>query len=443
MKRRINRAVLSVVLLLAFFPMSGCFDSIEVDEMAYVVSLGIDKGSEGNMILSFLIAVPISVGVGGEIGEVDKSTTLIIVEAPTIYGGVSIVNSLISKRINFSHTKLILISKEVAQEGVEKYINAFIRFREFRPNTYIGISRGRAEDFLNAVKPVLEINPAKFFELFMVSYKYTGYSSKSELEYFYLNMECTCSQPVAALLDINDFNDSSEFKSILSEIKRENGFTSEGNYKAGDIPIISDTKSSNMGLAVFRGDKMVGEMNGRDVLNFLIVTGQLGRVYFTLPDPEESDTYMPGEFQGMEEDKKYVSLRLGTARRPSIKTRMKGSKPIIDVSVFLEGDILSIDGDQDYSTGEGLTELEQFVSDYIKRNVTEFLIKTRDEFKSDICATGRPLKKTFLLWDDWIAFKWMDKYPKAEFNVDVKVLVRRSGVMTNQVPLSHMKGKDK
>ena len=248
MKRRINRAVLSVVLLLAFFPMSGCFDSIEVDEMAYVVSLGIDKGSEGNMILSFLIAVPISVGVGGEIGEVDKSTTLIIVEAPTIYGGVSIVNSLISKRINFSHTKLILISKEVAQEGVEKYINAFIRFREFRPNTYIGISRGRAEDFLNAVKPVLEINPAKFFELFMVSYKYTGYSSKSELEYFYLNMECTCSQPVAALLDINDFNDSSEFKSILSEIKRENGFTSEGNYKAGDIPIISDTKSSNMGL---------------------------------------------------------------------------------------------------------------------------------------------------------------------------------------------------
>lgn len=97
-----------------------------------------------------------------EVGDVEKSTTIITVETPTIYGGVSIVDTLISKRINFSHAKLILISKELAQEGVEKYINAFIRFREFRPNIYIGISRGKAEEFLKAVKPVLEINPAKF-----------------------------------------------------------------------------------------------------------------------------------------------------------------------------------------------------------------------------------------------------------------------------------------
>ena len=87
--------------------------------MAYVVSLGIDKGLEGNLILSFLFAVPISVGVGGGDWGSRKSTTLITVEASTINGAVSIVNTLISKRINFSHAKLILISKELAQEGVE------------------------------------------------------------------------------------------------------------------------------------------------------------------------------------------------------------------------------------------------------------------------------------------------------------------------------------
>ena len=443
MKRIINKSMIFILMLLVFFSMSGCFDSIEVDEMAYVVSLGVDKGSGGNLILSFLIAVPISVGVGGEVGDVEKSTTIITVETPTIYGGVSIVDTLISKRINFSHAKLILISKELAQEGVEKYINAFIRFREFRPNIYIGISRGKAEEFLKAVKPVLEINPAKFFELFMVSYKYTGYSSKSELEHFYMNMECTCSQPVTALLDINELSDSSEFSRVLSGTDMDGKSTMEGNYKAGEIPIISDTKSSNMGLAAFRGDKMVGEMDGREALSYLIVTGQLGRVYYSLPDPEGSETYMPREFQGLVNEKYYVSLRLGMARKPTVKVSMNGDKPIIDVSVFLEGDILSIDSDQDYSSREELNKLERFVSDYIRRSVNDFLIKTRDEFKSDICGTGKPLKKTYIYWDDWMAFRWMDKYENAEFNVTAKVSIRRSGIVEKQVPLSHMKGKDK
>jgi spore germination protein KC len=90
-----------------------------------------------------------------------------------------------------------------------------------------------------------------------------------------------------------------------------------------------------------------------------------------------------------------------------------------------------------------LDKLEQFTSDYIKRSIADFLVKTRDEFKSDICGTGRPVKKTFLYWDDWIAFKWMDKYENAEFNVEVKVSIRRSGVMAKHVPLSQLKGKDK
>lgn len=139
-----------------------------------------------------------------------------------------------------------------------------------------------------------------------------------------MNMECTCSQPVTALLDINELSDSSEFSRVLSGTDMDGKSTMEGNYKAGEIPIISDTKSSNMGLAAFRGDKMVGEMDGREALSYLIVTGQLGRVYYSLPDPEGSETYMPREFQGLVNEKYYVSLRLGMARKPTVKVSMNG-----------------------------------------------------------------------------------------------------------------------
>ena len=37
----------------------------------------------------------------------------------------------------------------------------------------------------------------------------------------------------------------------------------------------------------------------------------------------------------------------------------------------------------------------------------------------------------------------MDRYENDEFNVTAKVSIRRSGIVEKQVPLSHMKGKDK
>jgi len=37
----------------------------------------------------------------------------------------------------------------------------------------------------------------------------------------------------------------------------------------------------------------------------------------------------------------------------------------------------------------------------------------------------------------------MDKYENAEFNVEVKVSIRRSGIVAKHVPMSLLKGKDK
>ena len=61
--------------------------------------------------------------------ELDKATTMITVEALTIYGGMNIANSRYA--LNFSHAKLVVISSDVAQTGIERYLNTFNRFREF------------------------------------------------------------------------------------------------------------------------------------------------------------------------------------------------------------------------------------------------------------------------------------------------------------------------
>ena len=119
---------------------------------------------------------------------------------------------------------------------------------------------------------------------------------------------------------------------------------------------------------------------------------------------------------------------------------MNGDVPVINIKIFLEGDILSIDGDKDYFAGEELKELEKYAGEYMRKEVVNFLEKTRSEFKSDICGTGRVLKRTFLIWDEWLNFRWSDKYEKAEFEVSAKVSVRRTGMTIKQVPAANLKG---
>lgn len=423
------------ILVLTMLLISGCFDSVEVDEMVYVVSIGFDSGINGNIRMSMLLAVPIAVGVGPEPGEIEKSMTLITVEAPTIYNGVDIVNSTLSKRVNFSHAKLVVISKELAQKGVSKFMHSFARFREFRPRTFLGVTRGKAEDFLKETKPILEINPAKYFELVMESYKYTGYSIASTIKDFHSDMESPDIEPVAALLDVNKLESSKEFEELLPQNGNEHE-TMPGNHKAGEAPVLFDNKSMNMGMAVFRADKMVGELDGRETVLYMMVTGKLGSSYFSIPEPGEGDAGSSTE----KGNKKYISLQLNLARKPVIQVKMKDDNPSASIHVFLEGSILTDESNNDYSSGEQLEILEDFTAEYIRKDILSFLEKTRDVYKSDICGIGKKMKQRFLLWDDWIKFRWPDKYENAEFDVIVKVSVRRSGMTIKQISMPELGG---
>ncbi|MBP7175603.1 MAG: Ger(x)C family spore germination protein [Thermoclostridium sp.] len=434
-KRAIKLNILVMLCLCLFFT-SGCYDAIEVDELVYVVAMGLDGGIDGNVRMSMLLAVPIAVGVGPEPGEVEKSATMLTVEAPTIYGGMSIANSILSKKVNFSHTKLVVISKKLAEKGIEKYMNTFNRFREFRPDTYLGVARDSAEDFLRESKPILEANPAKYYELLMESWKTTGFSVDSRLSSFYRDMRSNDGQAVAALLDVNRLKTSEEFEQILFSGNDSNlGKVMEGDYTAGQVPAIFDTKSMNMGMAVFKADKMVGELKGRETVFFLMITGKLEEAYFSIPTPEEQASTGAKETD-------FVSLKLSLGRKPVVQVKMNEDTPYITAHIFLEGSVLTMEGDKDYSTGEGLKRLEDFSAEYIRGDVLSFLEKTRDSFHSDICVTGKKIKQQFLVWDDWVRFGWNKKYENASFDVILKVAIRRTGMTVKQIPMSDLKGNE-
>ncbi|MGI6778003.1 MAG: Ger(x)C family spore germination protein [Acetivibrionales bacterium] len=415
-------------IILALILCSGCFDATEIDEFGYTSAIGLDKGKTNHLKMTFQIEIPKNIGGGEGGGSEGKSFTITSVETPTIYSGMNMINAYISKRINTTHTKVIVISEELAREGIEKYIQAFVRGREFRPNMYIIIAKGSAEDYIKNVDPKMEIHPAKYYELNTRSFWYTGFTAETSLFNFYLQQECTCSQPVADLGAVGRFESTDEFDlegSTYKEKGRE--YPRSGDFTAGEIPSTGEEKSVIFGLAVFDGGKMVGTLDGQEALYYLMLTGQYKYSYITFLDPLSNNNY--------------VVLNVKQRRKPVRRVEMSGDKPNIYAKIMLEADFESIQSGINYESVENHRTFEQAAEEFLQKEMLLFLKKTTQQFNSDICQFGKNIKGRFLTWDEWMEFEWLKKYSGSSFNIEVDLKVRRPGLMIRSTPGYSSKGE--
>ena len=59
----------------------------------------------------------------------------------------------------------------------------------------------------------------------------------------------------------------------------------DGSYKADQTPIETENSIENMGLAVFVGDKLVGELDNIETMSHMIVSNDLENATLTIHNP--------------------------------------------------------------------------------------------------------------------------------------------------------------
>ncbi len=105
----------------------------------------------------------------------------------------------ISKKLNLSHCKVIVISEEVAVLGISDIIYTLINNVEIRPDCNVIISRATAYDFLADSKSELESITAKYYEIIATSSRNTGYTSNITISDVFDKLSDTFAEPCAIL----------------------------------------------------------------------------------------------------------------------------------------------------------------------------------------------------------------------------------------------------
>ena len=406
-KKLKNTILLFLILTICLFSLSGCYSERNIDHLAYVVALGFDVGTDNKLRLSFQISVPGGSGDNGSSSQSDSSVVNTI-ECSTFDSGVNLLNSYLSKESNLSHCNMIVFSEEFASNGISETLFTLMNKVEIRPDCNVLVSRCNAEYFLKNSEPVLEKLSARYYEIAPTSSEYTGFTQSVTLSEFFSDYNDTFQTCYAILGGINTSDTHNSDSS-------ENAVEKDSSNKADETLIQGKTNIENMGLAIFSGDKLVGELNGIQTICHQIISNTLNSCIINIPNPfEENQT---------------ISLKVRPIKNTKNKVKLVNGSAYITSNINLEARILTMNENSKYLNTNEIQTLEKSINSYLTTQLYDYLYKISKDFNSDIDGFGKYVVQNFQTYEDWKNFNWLENFKNSFFEVSVNTTVKSGYIL--------------
>lgn len=160
-----KKLLFSLITLLIIFLTSGCYNYKEINQMAIISSIGIDKDETKN---EYIVSAQIMNSKESEDSE-DSQITVYSRKGKTIHEALRDLTLKSPRRLYGNHLSKIVLSEEVASEGIQNILDIFNRVTEVRNEFVITIVKDdKASDVLKVLTST-ETIPAEYVKLSLKS----------------------------------------------------------------------------------------------------------------------------------------------------------------------------------------------------------------------------------------------------------------------------------
>ncbi len=407
-----------LMFIFLLFLLAGCYDKMEVEQQSYVIAIGLDKtDKEGNYRITFQAANPevgSSVTSGGSQEAPRETVTL---EGNDLIAAKDTANSVMTKQIALDHTKVVVVSEELARSGeFLRLIQAATRTTELRRAVQIIVSKENASEFLRNNQPIMETRPHKYYQYMLTRASQTGIIPQAEIHRFFQITEGDAD----AFLAI--------YATTVPSEKKDHG--NEDEFLAGQIPLEGGNPTQFMGSAVFKEGKMIDTLTGQEtrMANILDETMEMGSLYSTYPDPKRKQYRIATSFSKNQPTEVKIDYRKNQPTR-------------INVTVPFSIEVIAVPSLVDYSKNEENRKLlEAYIPKVVEEEAEKLIKKTQEEYQTDAFYWSLYIRKHFKTIDEYEAANWNQKiYPNAEINIDFKLKQLYFGKMINDSNLGEVR----
>lgn len=388
----------SIILIIIVLPMlSGCWNQRELTDLAFVMGLGIDKGTgKEKYDVTFQVVVPANVASGQNGGGGSGQGPPVIVYKSTgnnLTEASRKATKQIPRELYYSHTSIVIIGEELAREGILDVLDALDRDPEFRTTTSIIIAKDRkAEDLIATLTNLDKLPMNKYTKTLEATEAMLGENIKVSID------------------DLLTGITSPGKEAVLS------GFILDGDPKKGTSPQnISRTKPPAMiaadGLAVIKNGKLEGWLRHRTARGavWLLNKKKETDIDFDLNGKKDAVSTTP-----------YIS-------DTDIAVTFKKGKPVATIKIETVFKLSEINTNFDIVNPKKIGELEKKTSAQIKKEV-EASIRQAQKYKADIFGFGEILHRSNP--KQWRKMKgdWQNRFADMDYKVQVKSYYLEAGI---------------
>lgn len=389
-KYKIIAILMTVVLL------SGCWDKKEIEEVGYVTVVGLDKGEANKVKVTFQITNPQITSVIG-LQSNEDSNEIITLLSDDIISAKDLANISFARRLTFSHTKVFVISEELAKtDRFYHLIESAQRDRDMRREIDLIVCSEEASEFINTNNPPFDAQIGKYYELMTATWEDTGFIPLANI---HLYLQRTLDAHSLFLIGY-----ATTMKNTPKKLTE-----GIGDYIAGQVYKEELNPIQLIGSAVIKNGKMVGKLTGEETRLAMLLRPirKTDNILTTIPDPLEK-----GEF---------ITANL-IRNRIKIDIKVHEDYPVIDVIVPIDLSISAIPSLVDYVENQKNQELlKNFIEEYYEDKAKRLIEKTQKEFGGEPFLWASVARRNFLLYEDFEKYNWMEKYTKAKVNINFEV----------------------
>lgn len=380
MAMKINKKIY-ILLLFIFIStnLSSCWNYREINDMSIVSGVAIDKGgADGKYEVTVEL---IDIQQGKDINMHSKYITL---SGNTMFEISRNMISLIGKKLYWSHSKSIIISEDIARDGISGILDWYSRDAETRTDAYILVSKE------NTAKEILKSKP--------ITENYTSF----ELSKLLKNEKTLSNVPVVDLWGILDTFAQDGLSTWLPTVKIN---------KNNDDNILQVD-----GSAIFSKDKLIGCIDENSTKSILFAKDKVKGGLLVLDKESES----PITFE---------IFKNKTTIKPSIENGNLQFNIYTDTIVSLD----EIQSDYEFYTEEGKSELENELSDMLQKSIYSSIKRIQSEYGADILGFGAKLyENNPATWND-VKDDWDKTFKTLTISVNSKVNIKNSAVTSKPI----------
>ncbi|MNW31253.1 Spore germination protein B3 precursor [compost metagenome] len=234
--------------------LTGCWERQELNELAFVLGVGIDKvGDKYNV--SMQVVVPSE--IAGKSSGYSTPVALYQSTVDNVYDALREFTLMSPRQSYLGHIRVLVIGEELAREGIAPVLDIFKRSREPRSDFYVMVARDSlASEVLSVLTPLEKIPSVKLFNSLSRSHKASAKTTTATLDEV-----------------INDLF-SQGLSPVLTGILMD-GNAQEGMEHSNVQSVEPRTKMRYRGVAIFEKDKMKGWLDEEEAVGLNYITDKV------------------------------------------------------------------------------------------------------------------------------------------------------------------------